>query len=258
MKLFINPELDQLEVSLAVALEYGASFEYTDFTHPLALAHEAVADELMAQYCEMPMPAGSILHGACHDINICSVDDDIAELSRNRILASFAIARKMNAAAVVVHSGVNPRERSETSEKRWLEYTSEFFAQILQDNPDIGLYVENVLDYSPALLEKLAKQLCSFENFGICLDYAHASLSETSADLWVHKLRNYIRHVDISDNNLRYDEHLPLGGGRIDWARFDTLRAAYFPQTPILLEMASEEAVRSSIEYMSRRNWFDY
>jgi sugar phosphate isomerase/epimerase len=48
------------------------------------------------------------------------------------------------------------------------------------------------------------------------LDVAHASLRGETLR-FLERFRGRIGHVHISDNRGRIDEHLPLGGGLIDW-----------------------------------------
>lgn len=73
--------------------------------------------------------------------------------------------------------------------------------------------MENMFDSDPVILQKISEQLCVYSNFGVCLDYAHAHLSDTPIEEWIKALRQYIRHIHINDNDLRRDLHLAVGDG---------------------------------------------
>lgn len=68
--------------------------------------------------------------------------------------------------------------------------------------------MENMFDEAPDILAGLAERMKDIENFGICLDYAHAMLSKCPGDEWVRTLAPYIRHMHINDNDLENDLHL--------------------------------------------------
>jgi sugar phosphate isomerase/epimerase len=52
---------------------------------------------------------------------------------------------------------------------------------------------------------------------GICLDTGHAHLGEDLPAV-VHKLSGHLWMVHASDNHRQYDDHLPPGDGKINWA----------------------------------------
>jgi sugar phosphate isomerase/epimerase len=51
------------------------------------------------------------------------------------------------------------------------------------------------------------------------LDVGHANLGKDQGDAFCQKLRHHIRHVHVSDNRSKADDHMPLGSGNIDWTK---------------------------------------
>ena len=62
-----------------------------------------------------------------------------------------------------------------------------------------------MFDEAPDVLLQLAEGMKECANFGVCLDYAHASISKTAAQEWMKTLAPYIRHMHINDNDLKND-----------------------------------------------------
>lgn len=53
----------------------------------------------------------------------------------------------------------------------------------------------------------------------IHLDVGHANLGKDHGDVFCRKLGHHIRHVHVSDNRSKADDHMPLGAGNIDWPK---------------------------------------
>jgi sugar phosphate isomerase/epimerase len=113
--------------------------------------------------------------------------------------------------------------------------------------------MENMFDSDPVILQKISEQLCVYSNFGVCLDYAHAHLSDTPIEEWIKALRQYIRHIHINDNDLRRDLHLAVGDGRIDWELFCRYYQTYFEECSVLIETTKPDNQRRSLEYLRKK-----
>ena len=100
----------------------------------------------------------------------------------------------------------------------------------------------------------LAEQLCIYDNFGVCLDYAHASISPTPINEWIEKLHKYVKHLHINDNDLISDLHLAVGDGKIDWNLFKNYYDAYFSNTSMLIETTPLKYQLRSIEKLIELN----
>ena len=103
-------------------------------------------------------------------------------------------------------------------------------------------------------MEKLAKRLSAYENFGVCFDYAHVHAfgDETQIESWVKALSPYVKHIHINDNDFTADLHLALGEGKIDWKRFKEYYETYFPQASVLVEMKNLTDAEKSLEFIRK------
>ena len=109
-----------------------------------------------------------------------------------------------------------------------------------------------MFDEAPDILAGLAEKMRDVENFGVCLDYAHAMLSGCPGREWIEALAPYIRHMHINDNDLQNDLHLAVGAGQLDWREFDRLVRQYQVEAPVLVEVNGYEAQKESLQYMKR------
>jgi hypothetical protein len=81
--------------------------------------------------------------------------------------------------------------------------TAEYVEELLKEYPEIDIYMENMFDMTPEVLVGISERLCQYSNYGVCLDYAHASISDSPMRDWVEMLAPYLKHVHISDNDLK-------------------------------------------------------
>lgn len=148
---------------------------------------------------------------------------------------------------MVFHTNYNPFLNSPKYVDEWIEKNAVCWGRVLEEHPDIGIYIENMFDSSLEIMERLAEKLSGFGNFGICLDVAHAALTNVPLREWVQALGRYVRHLHINDNDLKSDLHLAVGDGRIDWDEFYSLYDEYLDGASILIETSSLENQKRSI-----------
>jgi sugar phosphate isomerase/epimerase len=120
------------------------------------------------------------------------------------------------------------------------------------------LMVEN-MGYSFNTPEELAPLLDAAENVRFHLDVGHANIRPQGQaprlaallEAFAHR----IAHVHVHDNKGRYDEHLPLGVGSVDWPdAVRRLRATGYDGTVTLEVFADEPAYTEA----SRRLWLEW
>ena len=88
--------------------------------------------------------------------------------------------------------------------------------------------------------------------FGICLDYAHATISKVEAKKWFEVLKPYIKHMHINDNDLKNDLHMALGTGNINYKELKELLESYETEPSILVEVSILEDQEASLVYMKK------
>lgn len=233
-----------------IAAEYGVGYEYNDFFDPKVLDDAELQDSIINKYRESKVPEYCTMHGAFFDVIPFSYDSRIRAVSEERMIQSMEIARRIGAKAVVFHTNANPFLMLEKYIEQMVLATSEFVGKLLDEYRDINIYLENMFDSSPDILRKISERLVKYPNYGICFDYAHASISPTPIDVWVESIGKYVRHIHINDNDLKNDLHLAVGTGKIDWERFRIYYYKYFRECTVLIETDSSANQVKSLKYI--------
>lgn len=240
-QILVIPDYENLDESLKIAAEYGLGFEYNDFFVPNLLDDEIELEKIVSCYQGKSLPIFTTLHGAFFDVIPFSMDAKIREIGHLRIEQSISVAKKMGANAVIFHTNYDPFLNTSEYIEYWLQANTEYWSSILEEHPDINIYLENMFDVSPAMLEILSENLFKYKNYGVCLDYAHASLSNVPPEVWAERLGKYVKHIHINDNNLVSDLHLAWGDGSIDRQKFYKTYETYLKEVPVLIETTSLE-----------------
>ncbi|MBQ2830285.1 MAG: TIM barrel protein [Oscillospiraceae bacterium] len=238
-QLLMIPDLRELATSVQLAKRWSLGFEFNDFFSPAVLDNGAAREDILRAYSAVQLPSLRTMHGAFFDVIPCSLDHGIREVSALRIDQSIAAARAIAAGAVVFHTNYNPQLNTPAYIDLWLRENAAFWSGVLQRNPDISIYLENMFDTSPTLLEQLSQELSRCPNYGVCLDYAHASLSPTPCAVWAERLGRFVRHIHLNDNDLKSDLHLAWGDGKIDRSEFYRCYERYLQGASVLLEVST-------------------
>lgn len=241
---------DRLTEYMEIAEKYDVGFEINDFYDADILDDKALCKDLVRQYTEAGIPEGSTLHGAFYDIVIFSHDKRIRDISEIRMEQSMEIAQTLGVKGVVFHTNCNPMLSSEQYDNNVVEQTVLYMEKLLNRYPQQCIYLENMFDASPEVLTRISEQLSGYSNYGVCLDYAHASISTVPMMDWADGLAPYIKHVHINDNDLKRDLHWAVGTGYIDWNQFAKYYRTYFDQCSVLIETTMPEAQIQSLNYL--------
>lgn len=248
---------EDIEAYKALASEYQVGFEVNDFYNPDVLENPDEMNRLIAFYQEQGLPENSTMHGAFFDIVVFSYDSRIREISELRMEQSMKVAVRLGVKGVVFHTNYSPMLSGAEYDRRAVEMTAQYMECLLKRYPDTEIYLENMFDSDPAIMVAISEKLCTYGNYGVCFDYAHASISNTPMEQWVTELAPYIKHVHVNDNDFVRDLHLAIGDGRIDWDQFMRYRKQYFPDCSVLIETTAPENQRRSLEYL-QKNYEDF
>lgn len=254
-QLLIIPQQDALEEYLSVAEENKLGFEYNDFFLPDLLDDEEKSKDVIAKYKACELPKFTTLHGAFFDVIPFSVDKRIREISDKRIRQSIEIAQELGVEAVIFHTNYNPFLNSTAYVESWLQINAEYWRGILKEYPEMNIYLENMFDTTPDLMAALSEQLCDYANYGVCLDYAHASLSKVAPEVWAERLGKYVKHIHINDNDLVSDLHLAWGDGKINRESFYQCYEKYMKGASVLIETSTMENIKKSLEILKKENF---
>lgn len=257
-KFLIIPDRSKISESLEAAEKYGLGFEYNEFFMPDILDSEEECGEIINMYSRLKLPEYCTLHGAFFDVTVFSPDEKIRHISDLRVRQSISAAERIGARAVVFHTNYNPFLNSEKYVDSWIEQNTEYWGKILREYSGINIYFENMFDNSPDVMRRLAERLCTYGNFGLCLDYAHASLTKAPCEIWAEKLGKYVRHMHINDNDLIGDLHLAVGDGKIDWKKFYGIYEKYMNEPTILIETPTLENQMRSVKKLIDDGFMEY
>ena len=252
-KLLIIPKRDNIEESLRLSKEYNANFEYNDFFLPFVLDDEEKKKEIIDFYKSLDRDRSEdTMHGAFLDVTLHSTDDRIREVSELRVRQSMEIAKELGIRGVVFHTNMIANFKDAVYMKKWVDTNAAFYKTLLQEYPGIYVFVENMFDFDPDMLLALAKEMENEPHFGICLDYAHATISKVEAKKWFEVLKPYIKHMHINDNDLKNDLHMALGTGKINYKELKELLESGEIEPSILVEVSKLEDQEASLVYMKK------
>ena len=163
------------------------------------------------------------------------------------------IAEELGCRGVIFHTNFSPDFLNNKKYRdNWLESMREVIAQLLSDS-SCDIYLENMFDRSPDELAEVAALLREEGGFGICLDIAHMRLVTDEPREWFRVLAPYIRHFHVNDTHLKYDEHLALGQGNIDWKEIEALLEEFgLKDKSRLIEVSGLDKIRESLRYCQK------
>ena len=245
----IQPQWREIKKWTALAKRHGLSFEAFDLT--LLQTTENTEAFLQAQEVYRESGLASSLHGAFIDINPASGDAAMRRLSRARCEESCKTAQAIGADTVVFHGSCFPFLRGSFLE-HWAEDCAEFYAALAQKY-SLDICVENSMDLDPAPLRELMRRVQS-DRVAVCLDIGHVNYSNAPAADWFAALEGKIRYLHISDNGGKFDEHLPLGSGTVDWKSVSDLWQAAGSVEKITLEVGAE--AEASLAFLCENKLF--
>ena len=249
-QILIIPDINDMEASLELADKDSLGFEFNDFFNPDILNDDDKLQELIEEYGNYKLPEYCTMHGAFYDVIPFSVDQEIREISLRRIEQSIEHATKLGVKGVVFHTNYNPFLNAPKYIENWIDQNAGIWREILNNHPDMSIYLENMFDTIPDIMVELSKRLSDCPNYGICLDYAHAALTKVNPEEWAQKLGPYIKHIHINDNDLISDLHLAWGDGKIDRNGFYRCYDKYMDGATILIETSSLENKIRSLEVL--------
>lgn len=256
---YLIPDRNRMEESMALAKKYGAYFEYNDFYSPTVLEDVEKIEELITFYKELDRDRSKdTLHGAFLDVTIHSDDPVIRAASEHRVRQCMQIADRLGIRGVIFHTNTIPNFRVDYYQKNWVARNATFWHQILKEFPNLYVFIENMFDEEPELLAQLAIRMENEDRFGICFDYAHAQVFGYDIDDWMEQLGRYVKHMHINDNNLVADLHQSVGSGQIDWNIFNMKMLENEMNVSVLIEVKDLEVQKKSLEYMQEKGIYPY
>ena len=255
------PNLNQISCYLEFSEKYNVGFEYNDFFLPSVLDDEERISQIIASYSSLNRDCSEdFLHGVFFDICVHSCDPLIYKASDYRIHQSMNIAAKLGVKKVIFHTNQIPNFKLQTYLEGWLDSNERYWRELLQEYPDMEVYMENMFDLDSSLICQLAERMKDQPRFGLCLDMAHAFISDESVEGWCKSTFPYVRHVHINDNNGIEDSHSVVGSASMPWSVYNRFMDAFDQETKpsVLIEVRGYEDLEKSVDYMTQNHLYPF
>jgi sugar phosphate isomerase/epimerase len=189
-------------------------------------------------------------------IDITSLDEEARAAAGQELMRAADAAAILQVKYFVVHPGPEQTAFPDAERPTRLRNAASVLDQVYQHcrNSGVHLVLENML---PHLFAGRAENLLwilealSGRDIGICVDTGHGHLGCNLRDL-VALSAPCLRLVHASDNHGNGDDHLPPGGGQIDWsALLRQLRDIRY-HGAFILEIAALDDRKAALERACR------
>ncbi|MFO7496645.1 MAG: sugar phosphate isomerase/epimerase [Desulfobacterales bacterium] len=193
-------------------------------------------------------------------VNPADLTESLRRASLAEILASLELAAELGASKAVLHPSYLGGLSSHVPEL-WRGYALESLARIASLGRECGvlLCLENLFpNLSPfSTPEAFSSVFERFPDLAMTLDIGHAHIGEDGMPRilrFISAFADRIRHLHISDNHGRRDEHLPVGKGSLDFRAVAKALAKVGYNGTVTLEVFDPDrnALRRSREHLER------
>ena len=176
-----------------------------------------------------------VFHAPFNELCPAAIDPLIVRVAKKRYARAYELMRGYGVDRMVVHSGFVPMIYFE---EWFVDKSIGFWKDFLSDKPaGFKLYLENVLESSPAMLVEIAAAVDD-ERFGLCFDIGHAAIIDPDMVMgqWAEQMQPFLGHIHIHNNYGKRDTHNALGDGVIDIAAAIRLFDEVAPAATLTIE----------------------
>ena len=193
------------------------------------------------------------VHGPFMDLSPGAADEGVRELSVSRYEETLGAALALGARCVVFHAEYDSRRFDEDVEL-WLGQSMKTWPSLAKRAEAEGMVIalENIFEEEPGPLKRLVEAVGS-DSLGVCIDAGHMNIfSEAPMEEWFRVLGPYVREFHLHDNHGRFDEHLAIGEGTIDFERFFELAGKFATEPIWTLEAHDEDTLKRTLDAVQR------
>lgn len=194
------------------------------------------------------------IHAPFLDLSPGSTDSFIRKATMERLSVLDEKTKPLFPAKIVFHTGYDTWSFNGDRE-RWLKNSLIFwntFINKVGDKRGYDILIENIFEDEPDYIVSLLNGIDS-SSFGFCFDIGHCNIfSRVSIKDWILAVGNKVQEVHIHDNHGKYDEHLAIGDGNIDFDSFFKLLNRQGIDPILTIEGHSRSAVEKSLLYLKR------
>lgn len=191
-----------------------------------------------------------IVHGPFLDLNPMAYDRYVLEITRQRYEQAYLAAQFLGAKKIVFHTCYIPKVYMLIG---WADRVVDFWNRFLEGKDGIQIVMENVEDPEILPILEVAEKV-QHPDFGICLDIGHAHCyAREPVTEWAQQLRQYIKHIHLSDNDGTADSHLGIGSGTVPAQETLSCIHAYQPEVTHTIECADRQAILDTWKWMQQK-----
>jgi len=190
------------------------------------------------------------LHGPIMDIIPHTVDEEIRNVVLRRVTTTMKLAEHLGVKRVIFHTGINPIVTAPNYYKNICKQQAQFWDEILERFQNQVICLENMWEPDTKILRMILKYSKS-DRLKICIDVAHANVyGKIPMREWFTKLSDHIVHLHLNDNNGKYDEHLAIGDGNLDWKVITDEISKLKTNPRVVIEIPDLERIIKSLKYL--------
>jgi sugar phosphate isomerase/epimerase len=249
--LYKHHEYLDLFISNRICPELGIDAQSIDL--PDSEWHSRISGIFRARNIRMSV------HMPFFELNPGSSDQIVRHDSLKRLLQGAGVGGYYSPRHVIIHTGYRPGMDYEDYLK-WMDKSVYAWKKILEAMPDAPIYVENVYEQDPRLIEELLMRLEG--RAGFCFDLGHwfsfgQGKRKNNLDRWLDCLAPYFKHLHLHDNGGLNDEHLGMGAGGVPFALFFTSLEQLNLSPTFTLEPHNREDFAQSLNFIvNNQDWF--
>jgi len=170
-----------------------------------------------------PLDVELTIHSPFADINIASLNPAIRRISLRRLEKSILAAERLSCRLWVFHPGLGTGLGYFYPGAEW-ERNLESIRHLCRFGEEHGVRVavENCPEPFPFLMRRVEdftrfyNELGNNYDVGVVLDVGHAHISGQIHE-FLERFQHRIVHIHVSDNDGRFDAHMGIGQGTINW-----------------------------------------
>ncbi|QLH74872.1 MAG: sugar phosphate isomerase/epimerase [Methanomassiliicoccales archaeon] len=168
------------------------------------------------------------VHTPLSDVNIGSLNPRMRDQAMKEVISSIEVAGRLGFGPFTLHPGFyTPLGMVDREEARHVTIASiKAIDKVAKEN-SVTVALENMPDMPISMVKTPDELLSMIEGteMKVCLDIGHANTTRN-----IHEylgLKDLIVNIHIHDNMGKYDQHLPIGDGNIDFAPIISKLSSY-------------------------------
>lgn len=201
------------------------------------------------------------IHGPFFGFTIDTVDPDVRDVVKKRMMQGLDACEEIGATQMVVHSPFTTWDHNNFDNRSGsmddaIGRVHAVLGEAVKRAERIGvtLVIENIEDIDPRWRVRLAESFES-ERVRVSIDtghahYAHGSTGAPPVDYYIVAAGNMLEHVHLQDADGYADRHWVMGEGTIRWASVFRALSALTSNPRLILELRDHTRILEAADYL--------